>query len=108
MCTTPSHSTGRTPFALLYGAEAILLAEIEHRSFHVEKLREAVSLTCKLNDEICQIELDLNEITHDQALAKHAPYEQSAARLSNTRVRPRTFIQGDLILKKVLDPKMQG
>jgi hypothetical protein len=33
LCTTPSHATGHTPFSLVYGSEAMLPTEVEHKSF---------------------------------------------------------------------------
>jgi hypothetical protein len=30
---TPSHSTGHTPFSLVYGSEAMLPTKVEHKSF---------------------------------------------------------------------------
>ena len=37
--TSVSRSTGRTPFSLVYGAEAVLPAEVEFRSPRIERLR---------------------------------------------------------------------
>jgi hypothetical protein len=31
--TTPSHAMGHTPFSLVYGSEAMLPTEVEHKSF---------------------------------------------------------------------------
>jgi hypothetical protein len=33
---TLSHATGHTPFSLIYGSEAILPTEVEHKSFRVQ------------------------------------------------------------------------
>jgi transposase InsO family protein len=33
LCTTPSRATGHTPFSLVYGSEAMLPTEVEHKSF---------------------------------------------------------------------------
>jgi hypothetical protein len=40
LCTTPSRATGHTPFSLVYGSEAMLLTEVEHKSFHVQQFNE--------------------------------------------------------------------
>jgi transposase InsO family protein len=38
--TTPSHATGHTLFSLVYGSEAMLPTEVEHKSFHVQQFNE--------------------------------------------------------------------
>jgi hypothetical protein len=38
--TTPSPAMGHTPFKLVYGSEAMLPTEVEHKSVHVQKLNE--------------------------------------------------------------------
>jgi hypothetical protein len=40
---TPSHATGHTPFSLVYGSEAILPTEVEHKSFQVQQFSEEKS-----------------------------------------------------------------
>jgi hypothetical protein len=43
LCSTPSHSMGHTPFSLVYGSEAILPIELEHKSFRVQDFNEEQS-----------------------------------------------------------------
>jgi hypothetical protein len=38
--TTPSCATGYTPFSLVYGSEAMLPTEVEHKSLHVQHFNE--------------------------------------------------------------------
>jgi hypothetical protein len=38
--TTPSHAMGHTPFSLVYGSEAMLSTEVEHKFFHVQQFNE--------------------------------------------------------------------
>jgi transposase InsO family protein len=38
--TTPNHAMGHTPFSLVYGSEAILPMEVEHKSFRVQHFNE--------------------------------------------------------------------
>jgi hypothetical protein len=38
--TTPSHAMGHTPFSLVYGSEAMLHIEVEHKSFRVQHFNE--------------------------------------------------------------------
>jgi hypothetical protein len=41
--TTPSHAMTHTPFSLVYGSEATLPTEVEHKSFYVQKFNEEQS-----------------------------------------------------------------
>jgi transposase InsO family protein len=41
--TTPSWATGHTPFSLVYGSEAMLPTEVEHKSFRVQQYSEELS-----------------------------------------------------------------
>jgi hypothetical protein len=36
LCTTLSHGMGHTPFSLVYGSEAMLPTEVEHKPFGVQ------------------------------------------------------------------------
>jgi hypothetical protein len=38
--TTQSRATGHTPFSLVYGSEAMLPTEVDHKSFHVLHFNE--------------------------------------------------------------------
>jgi transposase InsO family protein len=38
--TTTSHAMGHTPFSLVYGSEAMLSTEVEHKSFRVQHFSE--------------------------------------------------------------------
>jgi hypothetical protein len=38
--TTPSRAMGHTPFSLVYGYEAMLPTEVEHKSFRVQHFNE--------------------------------------------------------------------
>jgi hypothetical protein len=41
--TTPSHAMGHTPLSLIYGSEAMLDTEVEHKSFRVHHFSEEQS-----------------------------------------------------------------
>jgi hypothetical protein len=38
--TTLSRAMGHTPFSLVYGSEAMLPTEVEHKSFHMQHFSE--------------------------------------------------------------------
>jgi transposase InsO family protein len=48
--TTPSRVTGHTPFLLVYGSEAMLPMEVEHKSFRVQHFNEERSDNSRVDD----------------------------------------------------------
>jgi hypothetical protein len=48
--TTPSHATDHTPFSLVYGFEATLPTEVEHKSFCVQQFNEEQSDDSRVDD----------------------------------------------------------
>jgi hypothetical protein len=48
--TTLSHATGHTLFSLVYGSEAMLPTEVEHKSFHVQQFNEKQLNDSRVND----------------------------------------------------------
>jgi hypothetical protein len=48
--TTPSHAMGHTPFSLVYGSEAMLPTEVEHKSFRVQHFNEEWSDDSRVDD----------------------------------------------------------
>jgi hypothetical protein len=57
--TTLSHATGHTPFSLVYGSEAMLPTEVEHKSFRVQQFNEEQSDDSRVDDltrleELCE------------------------------------------------------
>jgi hypothetical protein len=68
--TQPSKATGKTPFFLVYGSEAILPADIMWKSPRVEMYNEVEA------DEARQLELDSVEEARCTALVQSARYHQ--------------------------------
>ena len=91
--TTPNCSTGFTPFFLVYGAEAVLPAEVRCNSPRVAAYTEAGSNTA-LEDDI-----DALDEARDIALARSAVYQQSPRNYHSRRVRNRSFSVGELVLR---------
>jgi hypothetical protein len=48
--TTPSHAMGHTPFSLVYGSEAMIPTEVEHKSFYVQHFSEEQSDDTQVDD----------------------------------------------------------
>nr|XP_012466228.1 unnamed protein product [Gossypium raimondii] len=87
-------STGATPYSLVYGMEAVLPIEVEIPSLQVLselKLDEAEWVQSRY-DQLNLIEgKRLKTIRHGQM------YQKRMIRAYNKKVRPRDFLEGDLI-----------
>lgn len=93
--TTPNRSTGYTPFFLVYGAEAVLPADIQHDSPRVTLYTEAEVKESWEND------VDLLEEARELALSRSAIYQQNLRRYHSRKINPRVFREGDLVLRLV-------
>jgi hypothetical protein len=48
--TNLSHAMSHTPFSLVYGYEAMLFTEVQHKSFNVQQFNEEQSNDSQVND----------------------------------------------------------
>ena len=92
--TTPRIPTRESPFNLAYGIEAMIPFEIRLPSTKIEQYSEPS------NSEYRRADLDLLQELRQQAQVRMAVYRQRVARYYNTRVKPKVFQFGDLILRK--------
>ncbi|XP_074299806.1 uncharacterized protein LOC141630974 [Silene latifolia] len=93
--TTAKVATSQTPFSLVYGAEAVILSEVQiptHRYANATKERNQVEMASSL-DPIDELRTG--------AQIRMAAYKQTAARSYNKNVRLRILQVGDLVLRKV-------
>jgi hypothetical protein len=90
--TTPNAATQETLFFLVHSAEAVLPVEITHEAPKIMAYDETTSIEA-LRDDIDA----LNEL-RDIALARAMQYQQSLWNYHSSRVCPRSFIVGDLVL----------
>jgi hypothetical protein len=90
--TTPNVATQETPFFLVHGAEAVLPVEITHEAPKI------VAYDKKTSTEALQDDVDALDKARDVVLAKATQYRQSLRNYHSTRVRPRSFIVGDLVI----------
>ena len=88
--------TGKTPFQLTYGNEAVIPAEIGLTSYRVDNHNEA------RNDKALRLQLDLIDEVRAIAEQRLARYQDRMAKHYNSRVRHRDFKVGDLVLRKVM------
>ena len=94
--TTPRRSTGKTPFSLTYGAEAVIPLEIGFLTTRTS------SFNPKDNDEQLIKNLYLIEERREDAMVQLAYYQQKLKQgyEANVKLRPLAF--GDLVLCKVV------
>ena len=89
----PSRATGLTPFFLVYGAEAILLTDLEYGSPRTRVYDDQSNQTHREDS------LDQLEEARDMALLHSARYQQSLRRYHARGVRSRDLQAGDLVLR---------
>ena len=94
--TTQKSATRETPFALAFGTEAVALVEVGLKSPRIE-----LALV-EHNDEALRLNLDLLDEKREQVLRRTEDYQRKTARYYNQKVRPISYMPGDLVLKKLL------
>ena len=93
--TTPNRPTGYTPFFMVYEAEAVLPSDIRHDSLRMAAYVEAD------NENARQDALDLLDEERDLVTARSVIYQQDLRRYHSSRVKSRTFQEGDLVLRLI-------
>ncbi|XP_042410255.1 uncharacterized protein LOC121999673 [Zingiber officinale] len=93
-CGTPKEGIGATPFYLVYGGEAVILAKVEVESDRLQHYYED-------NAEMMLLELDLVDESRAKAAVRLMAYRQRMKQNYNRRVIPRSFQVSDLVWKKV-------
>jgi hypothetical protein len=89
----PNAATQETPFFLVHGTEAVLPVEVTHKAPRVTAYDEITST------EALQDDVDALDETRDKALERATQYQQSLRNYHSSRVRPRSFVVGDLVLR---------
>jgi hypothetical protein len=90
--TKPNAATQETPFFLVHGTEAVLPVEVTHEAPRVTACDEVTST------EALQDDVDALDEARDKALERATQYQQSLRNYHSSRVRPRSFVVGDLVL----------
>ena len=83
--TTPNRSTGRTPFFLVYRAEAVLPSDLLHNAPRVELYTEAEA------EQARQDTVDLLEEEREKALIRSTIYQQDLRRFHARNVKSRAL-----------------
>ena len=92
--TTSKVTTGATPFAFAYGAEAVVPVEVTRVSPRVK------AFDPETNEEGMKLALDLIDEVRDRANAQMVENQKRASFYYNLRVKERFFREGDLVLRK--------
>ena len=95
--TTPGRPTRNTPFALAYGMDAIISTEIGLPTIRTEARRQDDA-----NAELGR-NLDWADEVRETASIRMTDYQQRASAHYNCKVRPRSFKNGTLVLRKVFE-----
>ena len=99
--TTPRRATGRTPFSLCHGVEAMAPAEAAVTSVRRMIMPEDEKLN---NERLCDHN-DLTEEDRDQSLVRIQNYQHQADKYYRKKVKERRFEEGDLVLRKAFENK---
>jgi hypothetical protein len=91
--TTPNAATQETPFFLVHGAEVVLPVEITHEAPRIAAYDETTST------EALQNNVDALNEARDVALTRATQYQQNLQNYHSSRVHPRSFVVGDLVLR---------
>jgi hypothetical protein len=91
-CTTLSHATSHTLFSLVYGSEAMLPTEVEHKSFHMQHFNEERSDDSRVND------LTKSEELRKVMVIQSAKHQQTMRRYHAQNVCSCSFQVGDFVL----------
>ena len=89
-------TTRETSFALSFGTEAVAPVEVGLKSLRIKLA------TVEHNDEALRLNLDLLDEKREQVLRHTEEYQRKTARYYKKKVKPRSYMSGDLVLKKLL------
>ena len=93
--TTSRIHTGETHFSMVYGMEFVIPMEIGMPSFRTANFNE------ENNEAELRLNLDLIEEKREQVEIRQVAYKHQVAKYYNQRVKHRSFLPGDLVLRKV-------
>ena len=94
--TTPRKSTGKIPFSMTYGAEAVIPLENGFLTMRTS------AFTSDGNSELLKKNLDLIEERRENAMVQLAYYQHKIKQVYDMNVKLRPLAPRDLVLRKVL------
>ncbi|XP_072054979.1 uncharacterized protein [Arachis hypogaea] len=92
--TTKQTTTGETPFKLVYGTEALIPIKVGIPTLRAKLYNQNHNISTR------KAELDLVEEDRDVTAIKQIAMKQLVERRHNKKVVPRTFNEGDLVLRR--------
>ncbi|XP_077230114.1 uncharacterized protein LOC143863309 [Tasmannia lanceolata] len=92
--TTPRTPTGESPFNLSFGTEAVISVDIGTPSPRITSFNE------QLNSDGLRANLDLLEEIWEESRIRVAAYKQKVSNYHDSKIRPREFRTGDLVLRR--------
>ncbi|XP_072094085.1 uncharacterized protein [Arachis hypogaea] len=95
--TTEQSSTKETPFRLVYGCDAMLPVKISLQSPRTKNINEGDDIQNR------RTELDLVEENRNKSTLQQVATNRAIARKYNKKLKPRIFVEGNLVLRKVED-----
>ncbi|KAI0997515.1 hypothetical protein K3495_g10672, partial [Podosphaera aphanis] len=98
--------TGRTPFSLVYGREAVLPLEGRFTSWRVLEWSKVKSRSELLAVRARQLEVRDNDLSESVLRKRRLRQERAEAWNDSHRLRTKPFLQGDVVLKR--DSRRQG
>ncbi|XP_071708806.1 uncharacterized protein [Rutidosis leptorrhynchoides] len=100
--TTHKNSTGKTPFSLVYGSEAVIQVEITVPTERVLSYSEGE------NDKRLSTNLNYAKERREMATIREVANKQRIAKYYNKRVRARTYKVGDLVWRDNQESRAQN
>ncbi|GFZ06814.1 hypothetical protein Acr_18g0009840 [Actinidia rufa] len=93
--TTSRIPTGETPYSMVFGTESVIPVEIGMPSIRTSNFDK------ESNEAELRLNLDLLEERREKAELRQAAYKCQVAKYYNQRVKHRSFLPGDLVLRRV-------
>ena len=92
--TTEQSGTHETPFSVVYGCDAMIPFEIQENSPRFQ------NFVAEDSNEERRMNLDLLDEVSEEARVKAEAVKRRVERKYNSRIRPRKFRGGDLVMRK--------
>jgi len=99
---TPHGTTGESPFNLTYGTDAMLPVEVGEPTLRREM--QDLEVNCGRMRE----ELDWTTERRERAAVRTEACKRMVARRYNAKVKPRSFVKGDLVWRKTNDARKKS